>query len=163
MNFAKKLTERERAAGRLREGYTYSLPTEAQWEYAARAGTRTAFHYGNSLSSRQANFDGNYPYGGAGKGPYLEKTVTVGSYERNRWGLYDMHGNVWAWCSDWYGDYSGSSVTDPTGANTGSYRVSRGGGWSSLPQYARSANRDWSAPEFRNNYLGFRVALSQSR
>src|SRR5205085_11701074 len=82
------------------DGYTYRLPTEAEWEYACRAGTTTAFAFGDSLSSEQANFDGDYPYGGAPKGVYRQKTTSVGRFQPNAWGLYDMHGNVWEWCED---------------------------------------------------------------
>src|SRR5262249_26539993 len=84
------------------KGWVVDLPTEAEWEYACRAGTKTAFHYGNSLSSQQANFNGNKPYGDAPKGPNLQRTTKVGSYEANAWGFYDMHGNVLQWCKDWY-------------------------------------------------------------
>src|SRR5262249_6612688 len=83
-------------------GRKYRLPTEAEWEYACRAGTRAAFHFGDSLSAKQANFNGHFPYGGAEKGSYLRKTSKVGSYRPNAWGLYDMHGNVAEWCSDFY-------------------------------------------------------------
>jgi len=94
--FLKKLSEKE--------GMNYHLPSEAQWEYACRANSPEyqVFHYGNTLSSHQANFNGNYPYGGVSKGPYMERTCKVGSYEPNAWGFYDMHGNVWEWCQDWY-------------------------------------------------------------
>jgi formylglycine-generating enzyme required for sulfatase activity len=130
MEFCRKMTVRERGAGRLPKGYEYSLPTEAQWEYACRAGTRSATAFGDALSSTQANFDGNYPYNGGAKGPYLGKTAKVGSYAPNGWGLYDMHGNVWEWCLDWYSDkLPVGSVTDPRGPSSGSYRVKRGGGW----------------------------------
>ena len=159
MGFAKKLTERERAAGRLPKGYVYSLPTEAQWEYAARAGTKTAFHSGNSFSSRQANFDGRYPYGGGSKGPSLNKTVMVGSYEPNGWGLFDMHGNVWEWCFDWYADYPTRRTVDPMGPGTGRHRVNRGGRWGVLAEYCRSAYQYSSAPSSRNDSLGFRLCL----
>ena len=110
--FCKKLSElpEEKKAGRV-----YRLPTEAEWEYACRAGTKTAFHYGNSLSSKQANFDGNRPYGGADKGPYLERTTKVGSNAANAFGLYDMHGNVWECCQDWYDeDYYKNSPREDT-------------------------------------------------
>lgn len=159
MRFSRKLTERERAAGRLPNGYVYSLPMEAQWEYACRAGTTTPFHYGSSLSSAQANFDGNHPYGGASKGRYLQTTVKVGSYAPNKWGLYDMHGNVWEWCYDWYGSYETGTVRDPAGLTTGSSRVIRGGGWFDFARLCRSANRHGSTPGLRGNFLGFRLAL----
>ena len=139
---------------------TYRLPTEAEWEYAARGGKEgQAFGIGdgNNLSSSQANFNGDYPYGNAAKGKYLEKTTPVGSYQPNAWGLYDMHGNVWEWCADWYGDYSSSAQTDPTGATTGSFRVFRGGSWSGNGRDLRSANRGSSTPAARYNYLGFRL------
>ncbi len=96
--FCKKLSElpEEKKAGRV-----YRLPTEAEWEYACRAGTKTPFHYGDSLSSKQANFCGHFPYGGADKGPWLKRTAKVDTYAANAFGLYDMHGNVWEWCQDW--------------------------------------------------------------
>ena len=160
--FCKRLNERERKAGRLPKGYEYSLPTEAQWEYACRAGTETPFAFGSSLSSRQANFDGNYPYGGASKGPYLEKTTEVGSYSPNAWGLYDMHGNVYEWCEDWYGDYPAGPVTNPSGPPSGSSRVLRGGSWDDRALPCRSASRSRSAPSSRRNDIGFRLALSSA-
>ena len=134
----------------------YRLPTEAEWEYAARGGTTTAFHYGNSLNSRQANFDGNYPYGGASKGVYRGQTMPVGSFSPNANGLYDMHGNVWEWCWDWYGDYSSGSQRDPGGPSSGSSRVNRGGGWHDYGRDLRSANRDYISSGNSNYNLGFR-------
>jgi formylglycine-generating enzyme required for sulfatase activity len=112
----------EKAAGRV-----YRLPTEAEWEYACRAGTKTPFHYGKALSSRQANFDGNLPYGSAPKGPYLGRTCEVRSYKPNDFGLYQMHGNLYQWCSDWYGEdyYTHSPRKDPTGPEKGKYHVLR--------------------------------------
>ena len=112
-------------------GGKFQLPTEAQWEYACRAGTTTPFHFGNSLNGREANCNGNYPYGTGEKGPDLRRTTTVGSYVPNGFGLYDMHGNLWEWCQDWWDDgyYAGSPTDDPTGPATGSYRVHRGGCW----------------------------------
>ena len=157
--FCQKLNEREEKAGRLPGGYKYSLPTEAQWEYACRAGTKTPFAFGNSLSSKQANFDGNYPYGGASKGPYLDKTVAVGSYSPNAWGLYDMHGNVWEWCEDSYGDYPSGPVTNPVGPASGSLRVDRGGSWDNYAKYCRSAIRLRRPPSYRDYDIGFRLSL----
>jgi len=110
-------------------GYRFSLPTEAQWEYACRAGTTTAYHFGNRLSDDQANF-----------GRRANKTSEVGLYPANAWGLRDMHGNVWEWCSDWYG--SCGSKTDPVGPPSGLYRVRRGGDWNSDARHCRSACRD---------------------
>ena len=137
-NYCGQLTEQERAAGRLPEGYEYRLPTEGEWEYACRAGTTTAFHYGAALRSGMANFDGHYEYPPCGgeeyychnpSGTYLGRTTEAGSYAPNGWGLYDMHGNVFEWCGDWYEEYPAGPVTDPTGPDTGSDRVIRGGGW----------------------------------
>lgn len=103
----------EKAAGRV-----YRLPTECEWEYTCRAGTTTPFHFGESLSSKQANFDGSYPYGDAEEGPYLQRTCQVGSYPGNAWGLHDMHGNVWEWCADWYTPYrEGEQRSDPIGSS----------------------------------------------
>jgi formylglycine-generating enzyme required for sulfatase activity len=160
MEYCRKLTEQERGAGRLPTGYEYSLPTEAQWEYACRAGTKSATGYGERLSSSQANFDGNSPYNGGAKGPYLGKTAKVGSYAPNAWGLHDMHGNVWEWCLDWYEDeLPGGSVTDPRGTASTSFRVNRGGSWYYGGQYCRSAYRLRIEPGHRSLILGFRLAL----
>jgi formylglycine-generating enzyme required for sulfatase activity len=157
--FCEKLQEQESAAGSVPAGYAYQLPTEAQWEYACRAGTTTATAFGNSLSSTQANFDGNYPYNGGATGPYLDKTANVGSYAANAWGFHDMHGNVLEWCADWYGDYPTGSVTDPAGAGTGSGRVHRGGGCFGYGMYCRSASRTGLYPASRFDSLGFRPSL----
>jgi formylglycine-generating enzyme len=137
---------------------TYGLPTEAQWEYAARAGTTTAFYFGDQLSTDQANYNGNYPMPGGSKGEYRDKTVPVGSFPANAWGLYDMHGNVHEWCQDWYGKYPSGPVTDPTGPSSGAYRVLRGGSWNSFARYCRSAFRDDIHPVSRGNRLGLRLA-----
>jgi sulfatase modifying factor 1 len=159
MNFCQKLTQMEKTSGRLLEGHVYTLPTEAQWEYACRAGTTTATSFGDSLSSSHANFDGNYPYGNAAKGPYLRKTTKVGSYPANAWGFHDMHGNVYEWCSDWYGDYPGGSASDPVGPPDGTDRVSRGGCWFYGGRNMRSAYRDGFTPGTRSFNLGFRLSL----
>jgi formylglycine-generating enzyme required for sulfatase activity len=161
-NYCHTLTLKERAAGRLPEGYTYRLPTEAEWEYACRAGTTTPFGVGDgaSLSSTQANFDGTFPYGGAARGPYINLTKLGGSFPPNAWGLYDMHGNAWEWCQDLYGPYPGGNVTDPKGAATGSSRVLRGGGFTSVGQGCRSAKRDSRSPTYFNTIQGFRIVLA---
>jgi formylglycine-generating enzyme required for sulfatase activity len=154
------------------------LPTEAEWEYACRAGAASSqpFHFGPSLSSRQANFDGNCPSGEA-EGPYLERTCPVGSYAPNAWGLFDMHGNVFEWCQDWYdGDYYDSSPRkDPKGPSTGKLsslipthpanvqdhrRVLRGGSWCSVAGSCRAACRSKGKPRNSGDNVGFRVALS---
>lgn len=161
-DYCHALTERERAAGRLPTGHIYRLPTEAEWEYACRARTTTPFGIadGTSLGSAQANFDGTFPFGEAASGPFLNKTTLVGHYLPNAWGLYDMHGNVWEWCQDWYGPYPGGKATDPKGPAKGSERVLRGGGYTSLGQSCRSARRDRRSPGFANRIQGFRVVLA---
>ena len=137
-----------------------SSDLEAEWEYACRAGTTTAFHYGGSLCSTQADFDGNHPHGGAARGPYLERTCKVGSYRPNAFGLFDMHGNVWEWCSDWFAAdyYKVSPPRDPSGPSDGSSRVDRGGSWNSRGLHCRAALRLRSTPSYRSGSLGFRVA-----
>ncbi|MBU1700999.1 MAG: formylglycine-generating enzyme family protein [Candidatus Eisenbacteria bacterium] len=138
----------------------YRLPTEAEWEYACRAGTQTPFHTGDCLDAgTEANCDGNYPYPGCPSGPFVEWTVPVGSYPANGFGLYDMHGNLWEWCNDWYGAYGGYE-TDPEGPEAGSFRVLRGGGWFNVAQDCRSAVRYYDYPDFSLRYIGFRLARS---
>ena len=139
------------------------MPTEAEWEYACRAGTTTAFCYGNDLDSSMANFDGDYPYGNGRKGQDRKTTVKVGSFRPNAWRLYDMHGNVWEWCQDWYGEYRGGAVTDPQSPGAGSVRVSRGGGWDYGARLCRSANRSGDSPGGRIYDLGFRLARTASQ
>jgi formylglycine-generating enzyme required for sulfatase activity len=138
--------------------YEFSLPTEAQWEYACRAGRTTPFNFGSTLNGDKANCNGNYPYGTSTKGKYLDRTTSVGSYQANGWGLYDIHGNVCEWCSDWQGDYSTGSVTDPTGAD-GSDRVHRGGERNYGAGNCRSAYRHRSKPSAGYGYLGVRCSL----
>ena len=158
MEFCEKLTEIERAAGRLPEGYEYTLPTEAQWEYACRAGTTTALNSGKNLSDEDQcpamDVVGWYV------GNSDKTTHPVGQKKPNRWGLYDMHGNVVEWCSDWYDSYWTKAVTDPAGPETGSHRVMRGGGWSTYAYYCRSAYRDYYDPSDYSYIRGFRVALA---
>jgi formylglycine-generating enzyme required for sulfatase activity len=139
----------------LPSGWTYALPTEAQWEYACRAGTTTAYAFGDELAPSQANFDASA----------IGETVAVGRYRPNAWGLYDMHGNVYEWCQDWYGDYEftkGEATLDPSGRASGDYRVNRGGSWLNYAWYCRSAIRLRSTPVTRNFSLGVRVAAVPS-
>ena len=138
----------------------YRLPTEAEWEYACRAGTATPFSFGNNITSEQVNYDGNYPYRSGREGRYRRRTVEAGSLPANDWGLHEMHGNLYEWCWDWYGSYPFSSVTDPTGPQSGSSRVERGGGWYNLARSCRSADRSRIASVARLHFLGFRVARS---
>ena len=140
-----------------REANGYRLPTEAEWEFACRAGTTTTFYTGNNITTSQANYNGNYPYNNNSNGEYREKTMSVGSFPANRWGLYDMHGNVWEWCWDWYGDYESGVQADPIGAVSGAYRVMRGGSWNDLGQYLRSAQRGCYHPGYRFEFIGFRL------
>jgi formylglycine-generating enzyme required for sulfatase activity len=162
--FCKKLSERD---DEKRAGRKYRLPTEAEWEYACRAGTTTAFHFGNSISSAQANFNGSHSYGGASPGPYRRRTVKVGSFEPNAFGLYDMHGNVAEWCADWYDPdyYKNSPNEDPLGPPVGAlpddygnfFLVARGASWLDDARACRSAYR--MRAMHRNKYwlIGFRV------
>jgi formylglycine-generating enzyme required for sulfatase activity len=163
VEFCRKLSELPEEK---RRGRAYRLPTEAEWEYSCRVGAMspTPFSFGATFSSTRANFDGNFPYGGAAKGPNLGRPTAVGSYPANAWGLYDMHGNVWQWCSDWYGAdyYAKSPREDPAGPSEGSGRVFRGGSWRISGQNCRSAIRLRYVPAFRDYNLGFRVALVPS-
>jgi formylglycine-generating enzyme required for sulfatase activity len=136
----------------------YRLPTEAEWEYACRAGTISPFNTGNNITTNQANYNGDKPYNNNAKGIYREKTTEVGSFTPNAWGLYDMHGNVWEWCWDWYGEYSKTAQTDPSGASPGAYRVIRGGSYNFDAQFLRSAFRLITPPtEYYHDDHGFRL------
>ncbi|MBI1913462.1 MAG: SUMF1/EgtB/PvdO family nonheme iron enzyme [Planctomycetes bacterium] len=161
--FCRKLSEQPEEK---KNGRVYRLPTEAEWEYACRGGANssTPFAFGNSISSTQANFDGNYPYK-ATKGPYLERTTPVGSYQPNAFGLFDMHGNVWEWCADWFDEnyYNQSPRQDPQGPQNGTLRVLRGGSWYFAGHSCRSACRGGDAPVSRNDYVGFRVVCVAPR
>jgi len=149
--FISKLNKMERTA-------KYRLPTEAEWEHAARAGTTTPFYTGNCLSTDQANFDGNYIFPGCAKGEFRQKILRAGSFSPNAWGLYDMAGNVWQWVQDWYGDYPLNNITDPVGPSYGRFRVLRGGDWFSPARFCRSAYRGLSSPLYGWHYIGFRLA-----
>ena len=135
-----------------------AMPTEAQWEYACRAGTSTPYNFGSSLNGDMANCDGRRPYG-MSSGFYMGETSSVGKYPPNGWGLCDMHGNVWEWCQDWNGGYEGDA-TDPTGPSTGNVRVCRGGSWLKSARRCRSAYRGSHAPDDCYNSLGLRLVCS---
>jgi formylglycine-generating enzyme required for sulfatase activity len=151
VEFCKKLSDlpEEKKAGRV-----YRLPTEAEWEYACRAGSKSAYSFGADSTSL-----GDYAWFGENSG---NQTHPVGEKKANAWGLYDMHGNVWEWCSDCWGKYPKGSVSDPSGPSEGSYRVFRGGGWVDVAALCRSADRYGFVPSGRGFNCGFRVALSPS-
>ncbi|WP_414660469.1 formylglycine-generating enzyme family protein [Horticoccus sp. 23ND18S-11] len=150
MAFCRKLTERERAAGRLSAQEAYTLPTEAQWEYACRAGTTGAYPgEPDAMAWHSGNSDGT--------------THAVGLKRPNAWGLHDMTGNVLEWCYDWYGNYPGGTVTDPTGPERGYYRMARGGSWRTGAQLGRSAARGGGSPGRLDYTIGFRLALCAVR
>ena len=149
--FIKKLREKDKKP--------YRLPTEAEWEYGCRAGTTTPFHFGKTISTDQANYNGTFTYGEGNKGVYREKTTPVGTFPANAFGLYEMHGNVIQWCQDRFGDYPQKDVIDPQGPEKGRIRVLRGGPWSVNPRYCRSACRDGDEPGTRDGGIGFRVCF----
>ena len=151
VEFCKRLSElpEEKKAGRV-----YRLPTEAEWEYACRASSTTAYSFGASATPL-----GDYAWF---RGNSDQQTHPVGEKQANAWGLYDMHGNVWEWCSDWYGDYPKGAVSDPIGPKASTGRVIRGGGWFNGTADCRSAIRDRPDPSLRDNRISFRVALSSS-
>jgi eukaryotic-like serine/threonine-protein kinase len=152
VEFCRKLTQKT--------GKTYRLPSEAEWEYACRAGTTTPFYFGDTITPDLVNYNGNYPYGAAPKGLYRQQTTDVGSFPPNSFGLYDMHGNVWEWCSDKYhGNYSGAP-TDGSSWETGTdnNRVQRGGSWINVAVLCRGALRYSSSAGSRYSTFGFRVA-----
>jgi formylglycine-generating enzyme required for sulfatase activity len=144
-------------------GRTYRLPSEAEWEYACRAGTKTPFHFGDNITTDLVNYDGTYPYKSAPKGKYREQTTDVGTFPPNAFGLYDMHGNLDEWClDDWHENYidaptDGSAWNSQSGSNT---KLLRGGSWCSDARYCRSAYRNWYSRDNRNAYCGFRVVSS---
>jgi formylglycine-generating enzyme required for sulfatase activity len=151
MEFCRRLSQRSKLV--------YTLPSEAQWEYACRAGSTTPFAFGDTLTPDLANYDGNYIYGSGPKGQYRQQTTEVGSFAANAWGLQDMHGNVWEWCLDpWYDSYRGAPVDGSAWtAGGGTARLLRGGSWGNYPRGCRSAFRTDDLPDDRFNNIGFRV------
>jgi len=138
----------------------YRLPTEAEWEYACRAGSQTPFNTGSCLDAEtEANYNGNDPYSGCSSGPNEDWTVIVGIYPPNSYSIYDMHGNLWEWCNCWYGSYS-DDETDPVGPSTGTYRILRGGSWYKAASECRSAYRFEITPAYTHSGIGFRVCRS---
>jgi formylglycine-generating enzyme required for sulfatase activity len=159
VEFCKNLSAKEKK--------TYRLPTEAEWEYACRAGTKTVFHTGNDFNSNLANINGLIynSYGKEEAGPFWRCTTKVGEYKGNAFGLYDMHGNVQEWCADWYAAdyYTKGPKEDPQGPSEGTQRVLRGGGWPSSAMTCRSAFRNHLAPDEKSYTSGFRVVLEVGR
>lgn len=166
-----------------KEGKIYRLPTEAEWEFCCRAGTTTPFYFGETISTQQANYNGEAVYdngkkaiysellegveaffgvdvhGKGKKGIYRERSTPVDNFSANPWGLHDMHGNLWQWCQDFYGEYPTDDVTDPQGPKKGQDHVLRGGSWSNFPENCRSATRAVSQPSFHSDYYGLRVCF----
>jgi formylglycine-generating enzyme required for sulfatase activity len=145
-----------------RTGQRYGLPSEAQWEYACRAGSITPFHCGAMLTTELANYDGNYCYGNGPKGSYRKQTIDVASFPANGWGLHDMHGHVWEWCEDhWHDSYNFAPGGDHPwlipAAAADEPRLLRGGSWLDFPRFCRSAYRDHYRPDFAFDFVGFRV------
>ena len=140
----------------------YRLPTETEWEYACRAGTTTPYSTGPNLTTEQANYNGTFPYAGFPKGIFRGRPTAVGSFPANPWALFDMHGNVWEWTSDWYGPYPTGRAVDPHGPSDGGKKVIRGGSWYFDGNSARCALRYTHRPQDRGFSLGFRVAADRA-
>ena len=148
--FCEALTKKESVPN----GWNFSLPSEAQWEYACRAGTTTNYSWGDDITPKLANYDDSA----------LERTVVVGSYAPNPWGFFDMHGNVHEWCADWFYDYPSGSVIDPNGPSKGTIKVFRGGSWKIILARLRSASRGWYPPgNLGGGGIGFRLCLAPAR
>jgi formylglycine-generating enzyme required for sulfatase activity len=155
MDFIKKLNSRSE--------WSYRLPTEAEWEYACRAASSTAYSWGNTIDCEKAMYGNNSRKCSEcidyvqSRGLFIDRPAPVKSYHANAWGLYDMHGNVWEWCHDWYADYTLHSKTDPQGPDSGTMRIRRGGSWFKYGYSCRSANRNSGHPSSRYQTTGFRL------
>ena len=144
------------------------MPSEAEWEYACRAGTETPFAFGETITPDLVNYDSNYPYANAPKEPakHRQKTFPVFSGKANAFGLYNLHGNLWEWCEDiWNENYDGLAIDGSANVSVGdsSFRVLRGGSWGSLAGLCRSAFRGWGYPAVDDRFIGFRVAAAVAR
>ncbi len=143
-------------------GFQFRLPTEAEWEYATRAGTTTAFSFGDNINTSQVNYDGDYPYKGNIIGLDRKQPVPVGSLPANPWGLHEVHGNVWEFVQDWHkvDYYKTSPMNNPKGPAEGSFRIRRGGSWRFDAKFCRSAFRGRFRPDSKSKLSGFRLAMS---
>jgi formylglycine-generating enzyme required for sulfatase activity len=157
--FLTRLNTIEQSAGRLPNGWKYVLPTEAEWEYACRAGTTTAYSWGNDINSSRANYNWD---GGGNDGNDSKQTVNIGQFSANPWGFFDMHGNVWEWVSDWKANYLTGAQTDPEGPASGSIRVTRGGSWDNVGTNLRSAKRNTTPPATAPQRLASVLVSKQS-
>jgi len=137
------------------------LPTEAEWEYACRAGSEATYNTGDNLTTSQANFNCTFLPDNNTECEYREKSMPVGSFAPNAYGLFDMHGNVSEWCSDWYQDYSSLNQLNPKGPSFGSFKVFRGGSWDAPKICCRSAYRGNFSPDVRHIYVGFRLVSNE--
>lgn len=144
-------------------GKTYRLPSEAEWEYACRAGTTTPFYCGETITTDLANYDGNYTYNSGSEGEYREQTTDVGKFPPNPFGLFDMHGNIWELCQDaWHENYNGAPTDGSPWMSENDNRLLRGASWDDAPWYCRSAGRNWYGRDSRSSYVGFRVVIAAS-
>jgi formylglycine-generating enzyme required for sulfatase activity len=145
-------------------GKTYRLPSEAEWEYACRAGTTTPFYFGETITTDLANYNGNYTYGAGSKGEYRQQTTDVGKFSPNSFGLFDIHGNIWEWCQDdWHENYNKAPADGSPWISGNDKRLLRGGSWNHDPWDCRSAFRLYNARDTRDDDVGFRVVLVRGR
>lgn len=152
-NYCATVTQRERSAGRLPDGFVYRLPYESEWEYACRAGSGAAFGFGDSTDAA-----GEFAWTGENAD---QKTHPVGQKQPNAWGLHDTHGNVWEWCLDWFAPYPAAPLTDPTGPTAGKYKLFKGGGWNQDAQFGKASSRFMMSPSNGIHFVGFRIVLAQ--